>query len=205
MSRLAETLSEMDRKRLRLLPEGRISLAAGEDPRRRRRIAALVVALLGLAALALPVMARRPGGAPARAPEKASPVQAVPAAKTRPAREPDSPRGFMTLGIGASRAGALEEARELFKQGLDTNPANPDGWNNLGVVLVRQGDLAGGIEAIRRALNLKPAHAEAHRNLAVALERQGNSIEAIEHYRAFLALSPEGHPDRAEVRRRLAE
>ena len=73
------------------------------------------------------------------------------------------------------------------------------------MVLVRQGETAGGVQAFRQALRLDTGHPEAHRNLAVVLDRQGRSAEAVSHYRAFLRLSPESHPTRDEVRRRLAE
>jgi Flp pilus assembly protein TadD len=111
----------------------------------------------------------------------------------------------MRQGLEMARGGAFEEARQLFERALELNAADPEGWNNLGFVLIRQRDFQRGVEAFRRALRLKPDHVEAHRNLAVALERQGKAREAVHHYRAFLGLSGDSHPDRAEVRRRLAE
>jgi len=70
---------------------------------------------------------------------------------------------------------------------------------------VLQGDTARGADAFGQALRLDPTHPEAHRNLAVVRDRQGRSAEAVSHYRAFLRLSPQSHPTRDEVRRRLAE
>lgn len=109
----------------------------------------------------------------------------------------------MGQGIAAARRGALHDARRLFERALELNGASAEGWNNLGVVLIRQGDMAAGIAAFRDALRLNPTHAEAHRNLAVALEHQGEPLEATRHYLFFLSLSQQGHPERAEIGRRL--
>jgi len=73
------------------------------------------------------------------------------------------------------------------------------------VALIHQGDRAHGIEALNTALRLAPGHADAHRNLGAALDRLGRRDEATRHYERFLALTPEEHPGRADVRRRLHE
>jgi len=206
MSRLAETLTGMDQKASRALRLGEVpNLAARKEPSRRRRVIGPAVIVALVAAVGTAFMVRPPGGGAPVTPTRGSAIESTPAPIPRPVEAEAPAAVLIRQGFEASRLGAVGEAAQLFRRALELNPVDPDGWNNLGVGLVRQGDLAGGLEAFRRALRLKPAHAQANRNLAVALDRQGKSREAAGYYHSFLALSGEGHPDRAEVRRRLGE
>ena len=204
MSRLTDTLLGMDERLSRaFLERGILNLRASVKPRRPWRIALPMVVLALGAALAVGMPLRRPAVAPARTHTPVSALEPAPAPSRQPFKADELFRAMMDQGLRAAQGGALEEARRLFERALELNAASAEGWNNLGVVLIRQGDVAAGVAALQRALRLKPTHTEAHRNLAVALERQGESLEAARHYLFFLSLSQDGHPDRAEIRRRV--
>jgi tetratricopeptide (TPR) repeat protein len=216
MSRLDDALLGMDRKELSPSSIGTIPALAAAAPWRRsaRTVGgAFAVIVVGAAGLAFALRATAPppplsANRPADAVASASMIPATPAppAATSPAAPADGEATTLVArGVSAARARAFDEARGLFERALKVDPADAEGWNGLGVVLIRTGDLGKGVEAFRRAVRLQPRHAEANRNLAVALERQDRSEEAIPYYRAFLAGSGDRHPDRAHVRRRLAE
>lgn len=201
MSRLAERLMRMDEER----PTGQGSipgLAPPAGPRRKWRIVALLVILLGMSVVAAGLAVRLRGEAPPT--PLAAPVPrpvAAPVASPRVAEPPAD----LGRAREAAAQGDLAEAARLFQQALAARPDDPEAWNDLGVVRVRQGDLGRGVEAFRQALDRRPGHAEARRNLAVALDRRGRHDEAAEHYRQFLRVAAAGHPAVADVRRRLEE
>ena len=203
MSRLTEALSGMDERPFRVFPEGGIlNLPPPATPRRRwRAIPAMVV--LAVAALAIGTALWLAAVTPVTTPTPVSGLEPSSAPSPLPLKGDELFRVTMGQGIDAARRGALHDARRLFERALELNGASAEGWNNLGVVLIRQGDTAAGIAAFRDALRLNPTHAEAHRNLAVALEHQDQPLEATRHYLFFLSLSQQGHPERAEIRRRL--
>lgn len=194
MSRLIEILQKMDRRASRAFPiSGILNLSDSEDPRKYRRAVAAVVVLLIVVVLSAGALLRVQWATP--------PATRAPVSRRA---EGEVFRTQLRQGLDAAQRGAFQEAVQRFERALELNATSVEVWNDLGVVLIRQGDLAGGVRALRRALELNASHAEAHRNLAVALEHQGDPAEAAEHYERFLSLSPENHPDRAEIRRRLA-
>lgn len=156
------------------------------------------------------VFARPPAGTLTATVSPTPPIAAVPLPATPvtdQAPDPASSPSGSALGQGfeAVQRGELAEAERLFRQALAQDGGDAEAWNSLGVVLIRQGDREPGIEALRTALRLLPSHREAHRNLGAALDRLDRRDEASRHYRSFLSLTPEGHPGRDEVRRRLLE
>lgn len=217
MSRLGDTLMGMDGSAGRPIPLGGLPGVVGAVVRRRRGTALAAVFLLCgiLTIMMVAVMVHAPrstqpsptlpvplSGAQPVPPTRPAPIDVLPSPAPRPAAP--APRSADREGVAAAQRGAFDEAVRLFERALQANPRDAETWNNLGVALTRQGDVAGGIEAFRKAIALDASRAETHRNVAVALERQGQDREAARHYRAFLSLVPEGHPDRAAIRQRLA-
>ncbi len=207
MSRLADVLMRLDRGAPRPEGVGGIPrLTVPDAPGRGWRLGVLLVILVGmLAAASLTALPLRPRKH--LTPARVSALTVVPPPAPRTPQAPAADERFVMLvgqGLQAAQEGALSEAARLLRQALDLKPTDAETWNTLGVVLVREGETAGGIDAFRRALRLDQNRPEAHRNLAVALDREGRFAEAVTHYQAFLRLSPESHPARDAVRRRLA-
>lgn len=166
----------------------------------------LLVIVAGMLAAPAAFLARPKSVAPTPIPVKV-PLP-VPSPAPRTSLPGDPGRGVSALLAQSTRSvanGALQEAEDRLRQALQIKPSDPEIWSRLGVVLVRQGETTRGAEAFERAVRLDPGHAEAHRNLAITRDREGRTGEATLHYRAFLRLSRDHHPDRSEVRRRLAE
>jgi tetratricopeptide (TPR) repeat protein len=211
MSRLFDMLARLDRGRARPAGMGRISIPIPvAEGRRTWRIVGYLIILVAMAAIAIGVFVRPPAGTFTATMSPAPRIAAVPlppTPATDPAPDPAPSPSESALGQGfeAAQRGELAEAERLFRQAVAQDGGDAEAWNSLGVVLIRQGDREPGIEALRTALRLLPSHLEAHRNLGAAMDRLGRRDEATRHYRSFLSLTPEGHPGRDEVRRRLLE
>jgi Tfp pilus assembly protein PilF len=201
MSRLADTLTRMDRGALRPVGVGGIPRLTGSRKTGWRPAIVLVI-VVGVVVISGTTIMLRPRSAPVSVTRPSMPVE-----PPRPGRSAVTERfaALMARGRAAVQDGNPAKATGLFRQALRLQPTDAGAWNSLGVALVLLGETAPGVDALREAVRLDPDHAEAHRNLAVALDRQGKSSEAVSHYRAFLGLSAESDTARDDVRRRLAE
>ncbi|MGQ9370069.1 DUF6165 family protein [Azospirillum sp. ST 5-10] len=88
------------------------------------------------------------------------------------------------------RAGALSEARRLYRAVLGAEPDNADALHLLGVVHLQNGDLGEAETLIRRALARMPS-ATGFSNLGAALYKQRRTVPAIDAYRNAMVLTPE--------------
>ena len=205
MSRLFDRLAGLDRGRARPTGMGGISLPAASRGRRGpwRLLGSLVILLCMVAILAaVSVRPQKPAAVLAGAFNPAPPafISETPAEPPRAAVSP-----LLAQGLEAAQRGELADAEGYFRRAVAQDAGDAEAWKSLGVVLVRQGEQAQGVEALRKALRLQPSHIEAHRNLGATLDRQGRAGEAAQHYRSFLSLTPDAHPGRGDVRRRLLE
>jgi tetratricopeptide (TPR) repeat protein len=100
-------------------------------------------------------------------------------------------RELFAAAIAHHGAGRLEQAKELYRQLLDSEPGNAQALQLLGTIGLQQGDYRGAIDLIRRAIAVQPGQAEFHVNLGVALVAAGSAHEAIEEYRKAIALRPD--------------
>lgn len=204
MSRLADTLAQIDEKRERGEDLGRIPrLEERATPRRAWRIVGtlVIVGSMGVLSLGVWLQPHVPAG-PAMTPATiaaAMPVTA-PAVTSR-----DRAASLIQDGLNAVRDGQIQAAAAAFREASDLAPDDALAWTNLGVVLIREGDEAGGVESLRRGLRVAPDDPEAHRNLAVVLDRQGHTAETVSHYRAYLAHSADDAPGWTTVTARLTE
>ncbi len=95
-------------------------------------------------------------------------------------------RGLALLGLGRAA-----EAEAAFAEAIRRRPEFVDAHNNLGVALARQERRAEAAAAFERALALRPDDPEAHTNLGNALAREGRPAEARAHYERALAARPD--------------
>jgi len=204
VSRLADTLAQIDEKRERGEDLGRIPrLEERATPRRAWRIVGtlVIVGSMGVLSLGVWLQPHVPAG-PAMTPATiaaAMPVTA-PAVTSR-----DRAASLIQDGLNAVRDGQIQAAAAAFREASDLAPDDALAWTNLGVVLIREGDEARGVESLRRGLRVAPDYPEAHRNLAVVLDRQGHTAETVSHYRAYLAHSADDAPGWTTVTARLTE
>jgi predicted Zn finger-like uncharacterized protein len=116
----------------------------------------------------------------------------------------------------ANMAEAYDELRDLpraiesYQAALKLAPDHGDWWYHLGQLQLDRGKRDDARVAIAEAvmrgdrLSDRPSWlADAHRVYGDVLRESKREAEATDHYRLFLELAPLGHPDRAEVERRV--
>jgi tetratricopeptide (TPR) repeat protein len=97
---------------------------------------------------------------------------------------------YFNLGSALLAEGKLEEAADVFTEGLTLEPDYAQGWCDLGILRGRQGRVDEAIGHFRQALANDPDNASAHRNLGMSLQAKGRTEEAIGHYRQALLIMP---------------
>lgn len=100
-------------------------------------------------------------------------------------------------GVGALRRavileeeGRLDEALQLYRAIVETNPSSAIGWLNMGNVLMRQGRTAAAEESYRRAIDLAPGDRDAMNNLAWLLVSERRSLDEAELLARRAVLEP---------------
>lgn len=163
--------------------------------KQRVRVAALILAGVGLAL----------GAIPSAAWSQAVPMYAESEADAL-ARNvrilADSPRNFNAL-LGAGKAalqlGDTQAAAGFFGRAEEVNPDSPLPKAGMGAALVATGDPSGALTYFARAQQLGASPAAFGCDRGLAYDLLGNQVAAQTDYRAALA-----GPDRDEARRRLA-
>lgn len=102
----------------------------------------------------------------------------------------ESPDAQIERGVAAHQAGNVDQARRLYEEVLQKEPANAVAHFNLGVVLQEAGDNEQAEEHYRRAVAANPDFVQARFNLSILLERTDRPEEAAESYRAILDINP---------------
>jgi len=95
------------------------------------------------------------------------------------------------LALQHHQAGRLDEAEQLYRQALVSDPEDADALHFLGVIAHQRGQNDVAIDLIGQAIALDPNYAEAHNNLGTALKGNGQIDEAIAAHRRAIALVPE--------------
>jgi tetratricopeptide (TPR) repeat protein len=85
--------------------------------------------------------------------------------------------------------GRADEARAVFRQLLDRNPAAATTWFNLGLFELQARRPADAVAAFRHATAIEPSYGEAWQALGAAL-LNGNKAEAIDAWRRAERLLP---------------
>ncbi len=88
------------------------------------------------------------------------------------------------------RAGRDDEAEQLFRRILATDPRHVRALYYLGIAAARRGKYEAAEQLFGRALALAPAYADAHYNLGNVLQAQGRLEAAVASYRRAVALEP---------------
>jgi tetratricopeptide (TPR) repeat protein len=100
-------------------------------------------------------------------------------------------RLFFPLAEELRKMGALVEAEEALRAGLEQHPTYLSAWVSLGRVLRERGNSSGVVEVLTKALQLDPGNVVAARILADTYLDTGQKIEAIKKYKLVHALLPQ--------------
>ena len=93
--------------------------------------------------------------------------------------------------LGFLRAGEIETAAHICREGLGKAPKDDKLRTLYGMVLVRKNKFAEAETELRDVLSRRPNVAKANRELAHALISQGQNEEAIEGYKRVVELTPD--------------
>jgi len=104
-------------------------------------------------------------------------------------------RQLLEQALSYHRSGQWQQAEQLYRQAINSNPYQPDAWHLFGILAHQLGDHKTAIELIKQAISLSPNQADYHNSLGEAYRQDGQLESAIESYRCCLALKP----DYAEV------
>jgi len=87
-----------------------------------------------------------------------------------------TPEQLRTKAISEYQVGKLEEARDLFRQVLWTEPADADSLFYLGRICYSQGEYAKAMYYYQSCLDVQPSNEAARRGLAEAKQAAGPDI-----------------------------
>ena len=99
-------------------------------------------------------------------------------------------RKLMVLAAEHHREGRYQQAEQMYRQLLKSNPKNVDAMRLLAGVLLQQSIEEEAETLLRRATNLAPDFALAHLDLANMLQEQNRNGEAIESFARVVELEP---------------
>jgi Flp pilus assembly protein TadD len=88
------------------------------------------------------------------------------------------------------KAGKLDQAEELYRQAIASDPTNSDAIQLLGVICMQKGRFGPGEALIREAISIHPEVPDYYRNLAEALVQTRQWNQAIASFRQLLAFEP---------------
>ena len=97
------------------------------------------------------------------------------------------------------RIGRVEQAKLLFRQILETDPAHAQALYVLGGIALNDGDTALAIDLVRRAISADPNNGDYHFSLATVLVSVGRPADAIPSFEEAIRI----RPDLPEWRRHL--
>jgi tetratricopeptide (TPR) repeat protein len=86
--------------------------------------------------------------------------------------------------------GRFDDARDSFKQALESSPETAFLHRELGMIERRQGDIAAAVEYLRRAVDLDPTDVEGLIELGESFEIQGNYVDAETALQSAFTLAP---------------
>ncbi|MFL0810550.1 MAG: sulfotransferase [Agarilytica sp.] len=97
------------------------------------------------------------------------------------------------LGIALQfhNTGKLNEASDIYKTILQSEPEHPQALHLQGVVAMQRGKLELAKSLISKAIQVKPDYAEAHNNLGSVLNARKYTREASEQYQKALKINPD--------------
>ena len=99
-------------------------------------------------------------------------------------------RQVLEQAIAAHKEAKLDQAEQLYKTILESQPENLDAINNLSVLLLNSNRAEEAEQYAKKAIKLKPDFAEAHNNLGAILDKLERFDEAEESYKEAIELKP---------------
>lgn len=91
--------------------------------------------------------------------------------------------------------GDVQQAEQIYRQVVATDPGNADAWCYLGVACLSTGRVREAVDHYQRAIRLRPDHAPAHGDLGIVLAQLDRRDEAVACMKEALRLQP----DSAEI------
>lgn len=122
-------------------------------------------------------------------------------------RDPDAvaqAREWLSQGSSLYRKGAVDEALDLFRRGLDLDPFAARLHVSLAIALVKAREPYAAMESFERAITLDPTLTTAMHNLAVLYEKKGLRNKAFELWTQTLHATKD-EEKRKQLRARLAK
>jgi tetratricopeptide (TPR) repeat protein len=98
--------------------------------------------------------------------------------------------GSVARGVLLEEEGRLEEAADLYRAVIRTDPGSALAWTNLGNVQLKLGDPSAAEESYREALTLSPGDRDVLNNLAWLLWSEGRDIDEAEILARRAAIAP---------------
>lgn len=118
-----------------------------------------------------------------------------PAQQTKPDRvvEPQSAevRALYAKALQKQREGKWEEAKNLYRKVVDTDPKNVQAMNNLGVIHMSQKNYKRAISRFSEALNVKRDYADVHYNLACLYAQKNDVGQSLFYLKNAVSFNPE--------------
>ncbi len=114
---------------------------------------------------------------------------------------PDSVLLRQDLAYALEQAGRAEEARDAYRQALQTNPRAALSRSRLAELLFDDGQTTAAIELMRDGVTADPTTPLTHKQLASLLERSGRVREAVTEYRTYARLAPNAGDAKGMARR----
>src|ERR1051326_174276 len=97
----------------------------------------------------------------------------------------------LAAALAHHQAGRLQDAEQLYRQVLASDPAQADAWHLLGVLASQVGRHSVAVEYIGRAIALRDNEPSFHRDLGAAFKGLNKLDEVIRCYRPALDRKPD--------------
>ena len=107
------------------------------------------------------------------------------------ARDPESPKALVGLGVTTFELEGLHPALGFFEEAIRIEPGFPDIYFNLSLVYARSGEYRKAADYARRTIELDPADNDAY----LLYADQMRSAGAVEEARAFLEEAIQRYPN----------
>jgi len=101
-----------------------------------------------------------------------------------------NPSALLEQGLEHHKSGQLQEAEDVYRQVLSTEPKNADALHYLGLLAAQGNAGENGISLIEQSLSINPANAAAHGNLGNMLRDARRLDDAVKHFQKSIELEP---------------
>jgi CheY-like chemotaxis protein len=103
----------------------------------------------------------------------------------------DESNRLLEQGLAAYKAGDLEKATELLRDGVKIDPLAYRLRYQLGLLLGKRGQIYDAIEQLEHAVQIQPKHFASAKNLAILYQQAGFRNKALEAWERALSLAPD--------------